>query len=203
MVSIPELSEVTLDSWYRFLMTLGSSELGPHVGPTSAAIVTSWPSFSDQARETAYQSLEYLICTTGISLKQYIAEIADISIIKQLGPLDKSLKTLRGTWTPEQELHRILKQMSSDNLTVATLALRGLIFFMLRGHKDYIRRITSAIHSIQALGKYLHLYFLQLAVIMARAQKVCISSHSSVSACWVPWTRTVARYHIMTLAWWL
>lgn len=155
MVSIPELSEVTLDSWYNFLTTLGSSELGPHVGPTSAAIVTSWPSFSDQARETAYQSLEYLICTMGTSLKQYIAEIVDISIIKQLGPLDKSLKTLRGTLTPEQELQRMLKQTSSDNLTVATLALRELISFMLRGHKDYIRRITSGDSFDPSIGQIL------------------------------------------------
>ncbi|KAF8961112.1 hypothetical protein BDZ97DRAFT_1664899 [Flammula alnicola] len=143
MVSIPELSEVTLESWYKFLTTLGSTELGPHIGPTSAAIVASWTLFSDHARDTAFQALEYIVCTMGINLQQYLSEIVDLSVIEELRPLDEKLKSMRSTSSSEEELQRILKQSSSDNLTVAMQALRELKSFMLKDHKEYIHRITS------------------------------------------------------------
>lgn len=143
MVSIPELSEVTLESWYKFLTTLRTAELGPHVGPTSAAIVASWTIFSEHARIVASQALEYIVCTLGPDLGQHLEEIVDLSVIEELEPLYFRLKTLRDTSSSEQELQRILNQSSSDNPTVTTQALRELKSFMMKDHKDYIRQITS------------------------------------------------------------
>jgi len=143
MVSIPELSEVTLESWYKFLTTLGTAELGPHVGPTSAAIVASWTIFSENARIAAFQALEYIVCTLGPDLRQHLEEIVDLSVIEELEPLYFRLKTLRGRSSSEQELQRILNQSSSDNPTVTMQALRELKSFMMKDHKDYIRQITS------------------------------------------------------------
>lgn len=155
MVGIPELSEATLESWYKFLTTLGSSELGPHLGPTSAAIVSAWSCFSTRARDTAFEALEYLICTMGISIEPYLSEIVDLSVIEELRPLDEKLRALRGILPPEKELQRILKQTMSDNLTVAGQALRELKSFMLYTHKDYIHRITSGDSFDPSIGQIL------------------------------------------------
>ena len=94
MVGIPELSDVALDSWYKFLTTPGSAELGPHLGPISAAVVTSWGCFSDHARDIAFQALEYLVCTMGFSIRPYLSEMVDLSVIQELQPLDEKLKEL-------------------------------------------------------------------------------------------------------------
>ncbi|KAF8165694.1 hypothetical protein B0H34DRAFT_690087 [Crassisporium funariophilum] len=143
MVNIPELSEVTMESWSQFLTTLGPQEIGPLIGPTSAAFVASWADFSERAREIAYQALQYIVCTMGKRLQQNLADIVDLSVIPDLHVLHEELKTLRGTSTPEEELQRILDQSASDNLTVATQSLGELKTFMLNRHKDYIREIAS------------------------------------------------------------
>jgi serine/threonine-protein kinase ATR len=143
MVSIPELSEVTMDSWYRFLYTLGPTELGPHIGPTSAAIVASWNAFSASTRNIAFQSLEHIVCSMGLQLKQYLGEIVDLSVIEELQPLATELKVLRGAVSPQDELDRILLQAASDNLTVATQTLQELRKFMSKDHSEYMRQISS------------------------------------------------------------
>ncbi|CAA7258548.1 unnamed protein product [Cyclocybe aegerita] len=143
MVTIPELSEVTLESWYKFLTTLAPTELGSHVGPTSAAFVMSWPAFSTHCRDIAVQTLEYILCTMGETLNLYLNDVVDLSVIDELHPLADQLKVLRGKSSPKEEVLRILKQSSSDNLAVAMQALRELKNFMMKDHKDFIRQITS------------------------------------------------------------
>ena len=143
MVSIPELSEVTLQSWYKFLTTLGSNDTGALIGPTSAAIVASWSTFSESGREIAYRALEGIVGTMRNRIQHHSADIVDLSVIPELEPLARQLKELRGTQTPQEELQRILDQSSSDNLTVAMQSLGELKSFMLKQHKDYIREVTS------------------------------------------------------------
>ncbi|KDR84098.1 hypothetical protein GALMADRAFT_219929 [Galerina marginata CBS 339.88] len=155
MVSIPELSEVTLESWHKFLITLGTTELGPHVGPTSAAIVTSWTIFSFRAREIAIHALEYIVCTMGGNLGQYLGEIVDLSAIDDLRPLHLQLARLRDASSPEEELERVLNQSASDNLTVAMQALRELKTFMRKDHNEYMRKITSGAMFDPKIGRIL------------------------------------------------
>ena len=143
MVSIPELSEVTLQSWYKFLTTLDSNDTGALIGPTSAAIVASWTTFTERGREIAYQALEGIVLTMGNRIQQHSADIVDLTVISELEPLAKQLKELRGAQTPQEELQRILDQSSSDNLTVAMQSLGELKTFMLKQHKNYIREVTS------------------------------------------------------------
>lgn len=143
MVGIPELSEVTLESWLKFFTTLGAPELGPHIGPTSAALVNSWPTLSSKARLTAFEVLEHVICNMGHALQQYLAEIVDLSVIEDFLPLHDQLQVLRGISSPAHELDRILNQSSSDNIAVATQALQELKTFMLTTQAEYIRTITS------------------------------------------------------------
>lgn len=144
MISIPELSETTLDSWYKFLITLRPAELGAHIGPTSAAIVAFWNILSLSARETARQALDYIIHVEDVSIRNYLREIVDLSIIKELQPLSVELKRLRGSTSPQEDLRRILEQSSSDNLTVVLQALQELKTFLMFGENGkYIQEITS------------------------------------------------------------
>jgi len=144
MVAIPELSQVTLESWYKFLTTLGCGELGAHIGPTSAAIVASWKTFSIQARTTAYQALEYIVTTEDAKVREYLRDVVDLSVIDQLKPLAEMLKKIRSSKSLKEELQRILEQSASDNSTVVIQALQELKSFLLQdGNSKYIQEITS------------------------------------------------------------
>jgi len=143
MVGIPELSEITLESWHKFLSTLGPSEIGPHVGPTSAAFVSLWLTFSPFARELAKKSLDYIIIDVGNQLGRYLDEVVDLSTIPELHLAHGRLKDLRGGWTPKETLQRILERTSSDNLTAAAQSLGELKSFMLTEHQDFIRDLAS------------------------------------------------------------
>lgn len=143
MVSIPELSEVTLESWHKFLITLGPSEIGPHVGPTSAAFVSSWPSFSPVARTLAVKSLEYIVIEIGDRPSQYLDDVVDLSEAPELSRVHERLQEVRGSWTPKEKLQRILDRSSSDNLTMAVQSLGELKDFMLNQHRGFVAELAS------------------------------------------------------------
>jgi len=52
MIGVLELSEVTLGSWHNFLTVLAPAEVGPHVGPTSAAFVGHGSPFPQRLSNT-------------------------------------------------------------------------------------------------------------------------------------------------------
>ncbi|TFK43883.1 hypothetical protein BDQ12DRAFT_199518 [Crucibulum laeve] len=142
MVSIRELSEVTLDSWHKFLTIFGPNEVGPHVGPTTAALLSSWPDFSPVGRELATKCLEYIVIDLGSKLDQHLNDVVDPAEIEELRHIRKRLKELRGNRTPRDELQRILERSTSDNLTVAVQSLQELRSFMLIKHQEFIREIA-------------------------------------------------------------
>jgi len=142
MVSVPELAQVTFSSWHHFLVTLGPSEMGSHIGPTSAAIVSAWPMLTEEAREIAKRLLEYVIVEVGPRLGKNLVEIVDLSSVPELVSLQKKLKKLRGSLGLDEELKRILDQSLNDNLAVATQALGELKGFMVKQHA-FIRKLAS------------------------------------------------------------
>ncbi|KAF8214176.1 hypothetical protein K438DRAFT_1902229 [Mycena galopus ATCC 62051] len=142
MIGIPELSEVTLQSWHIFLSTPAPQDIGPHVGPTSAAFVSSWSSFSPAGRELATKSLEYII-DLGAQLGGYLDEVIDLSSIPELDRARKRLKQLRASWSPKEELQKILDRAWSDNLTVAIQSLGELKNLMLKDRKDFVSGLAS------------------------------------------------------------
>ncbi|KAJ6560264.1 hypothetical protein B0H19DRAFT_1146990 [Mycena capillaripes] len=143
MIGIPELSEVTLQSWHTFLSTPAPQDIGPHVGPTSAAFVSSWSTFSPVGRELACKSLEYIIIGIGAQLGSYLDEVIDLSSIPELDRAKKRLKQLRASWSPKQELQKILDRAWSDNLTVAIQSLGELKNLMLKERKDFVSGLAS------------------------------------------------------------
>lgn len=142
-VGIPELSEATLESWHTFLITLGPTEIGPHIGPTTAAFLSCWPVLSLSARESVFKSLGYIIIDAGPRLAKDLDDVVDISSIPELRHLHERLHGLRISWTPRDHLQRILERAMSDNLTVAHLSLVELKTFMLADQKGFIHALAS------------------------------------------------------------
>ncbi|KAF5371168.1 hypothetical protein D9758_004152 [Tetrapyrgos nigripes] len=130
MSGITELSEATIDSWRQFLVTLGSSEIGPHIGPTSAAFVASWPLFTPAAREIAKDILDNIVAQVDPDAAHYIDNLADLSVIPELVETYRRLRELRGSLTPQERLSNILERASTNNIIMATQALHELKTFM-------------------------------------------------------------------------
>jgi serine/threonine-protein kinase ATR len=143
MVGIPELAEVTLESWHTFLSTLRPNDVGPHVGLTSATFVSLWAILSPSAKATVKRSLHYIIFEIGEQVGGQLDQVVDLSAIPELHQASERLKAIRSGWSPKEKLQRILKRSSSDNLTVAVQSLGELKSFMLSEHKDLIRELAS------------------------------------------------------------
>lgn len=141
-VNIPELSEAALESWHVFLAMLGPNEIGPHIGPTSAAFVSSWPTLSSGARALVLQSLEYIVMEVGSRLGSHLDDVVDLSTVPEMHHIHDRLKEFRKAWTPKDHLQRILDRSSSVNLSVAILSLGELKTFMLT-EQDFIRKLAS------------------------------------------------------------
>src|ERR1700722_16873841 len=142
MVIIPDLADVTLETWYTFLSTMFPGDIGPHVGPTTASIVSSWPAFTDTARDKARKCLDFIIFNAGPHLGKHLDEVADLAALPELHHTHESIAALRKAWTPKDKLQRILDRSSSDNLTVALQSLGELKHFML-AEESYIRALCS------------------------------------------------------------
>ncbi|KAF8638618.1 hypothetical protein AX17_002159 [Amanita inopinata Kibby_2008] len=143
MINIAELAEPTLESWHQFLSVLGAGELGPHVGPTSAAFVASWPSLSSHARKLADESLANIVLGLGEELGQQLDEIVDLSEIEDLKHIQLHIEQLRSSWTPRQKLQRILDRSLSDNLSVSIRSLTELKAFMFSEQRDFVNELAS------------------------------------------------------------
>ena len=143
MIIIPELSESTLDSWHQFLSVLGPAELGPHVGPTSAAFVASWPILNPRARDLASQILSNIILGLGTDLGEQLHKVADLSKIEDLRYIHNHIQELRRAWTPRQKLKRILEQCTSDNHMVSIASLTELKAFMLSEQRQLLVELAS------------------------------------------------------------
>ncbi|KAH9948812.1 hypothetical protein B0H21DRAFT_777700 [Amylocystis lapponica] len=142
MVVVPELSDVTLQSWLTFLSTLDTRDIGPHVGPTSASFVVYWSAFSHHGRDLARQCLESVI-QKGTQLGTYLDEFVSLESIPQLADANKQLMALRRKWKPQDTLQGILERLASESVTVALQALRELKAFLLSDNEKFVRTLAS------------------------------------------------------------
>ncbi|TFK72010.1 hypothetical protein BDN72DRAFT_869695 [Pluteus cervinus] len=157
MVGFSELAEVTLRSWYTFLTTLEKKEVGPHVGPTSAAFVASWPIFSEFARALAKKSLEFIIFEAAGKLGRHLDDIVDLSPISDLAMISDHLEDLRKEQNKDSrtQLLRILDRSSSNNLAVAVQFLAELKLSLSGRHHDIVRELASGDVFDPLIGKIL------------------------------------------------
>ncbi|KAH7931163.1 hypothetical protein BV22DRAFT_1052917 [Leucogyrophana mollusca] len=153
MFLIPELAEVTLATWYIFLSTLSISDVGPHIGPTSASIVSSWSTLSPAGRESAKTCLHYIIFEIGERSGAHLDEVVDLSAIPDFANEREKLKTCRRSWSPREKLEKILERSTSDNFTVALQSLGELKAFMLREEPSFIQSLASGDVFDSLIGK--------------------------------------------------
>ncbi|CAK5275112.1 unnamed protein product [Mycena citricolor] len=157
-LGVPELSDVTLDSWYTFFRTPEPHDVGPHVGPTSAAFVSAWSSLSATGRDLATRTLEYIVMNIGSQLGAYLDEVADLTP-PELDNVRVKLKEMRSEWSAREELQKILDRVWSDNLTMVAQSLKELKTFMLSDHKDFVTSLASGDVFDPLVGKILSALF--------------------------------------------
>ncbi|KAH7887463.1 hypothetical protein F5I97DRAFT_2009110, partial [Phlebopus sp. FC_14] len=143
MFLIPELSDVTLSTWYTFLVTLAAQDVGSHIGATAASLVSSWPSLSATGRETATRCINFIVFDLGDVSGEHLDEMVDLGNIPELLDAHNELKRRRATWEPRERLQKILERSTSDNFTVAFQSLEELKVFMLTTHAEFVRGLAS------------------------------------------------------------
>jgi serine/threonine-protein kinase ATR len=143
MVSVPELSEVTIEGWHKFLTTLGPAEFGPHLGATCAAFVSAWPNLSEQSRQIVCESLHHTFSQHAKELLKYLNEIVNLSVVAELRPLQDYITKLRGAVDPRDILYPILARCLNNNLTVATLSLSELRQFLQTDYRKYVPSLAT------------------------------------------------------------
>lgn len=142
MLTIPALAHETLFSWHTFITTLAFRDIGPYVGPTSAAFVAAWPDIGDSGRELVKQAFKYLILDNADAIGTSLDEIVRLDNIPDLAPYSTKLDGLRTSWSPTRQLENLLSRVKSDNIIVAELSLLELKQFMDR-NQQHILKLAS------------------------------------------------------------
>jgi serine/threonine-protein kinase ATR len=146
MFLVPELAEVTLSTWYTFLSTLNIEDVIPHIGTTSAAIVSAWSVLSLSTQESAKKCLRYVVFDVGSTVrndsKAYLDEVVDLGHIPELSEIHTQLQSAR-IWDPRAQLQKILDRCSSNNITVAQVALAELQNFMKNNQASLIQNLAA------------------------------------------------------------
>jgi serine/threonine-protein kinase ATR len=143
MVTVAELAEAAIESWFIFLSILNNADVGPYVGPTSAALVMSWPHLSTKARETAVHCIDHIVFSAGDQLGEYVNDIVDLRGVPEMMKARTRLLQLRPDTNPRELMQQLLERASSDNITVAIRALTELKMFMTDGYPDLIGELAS------------------------------------------------------------
>ncbi|EPQ58953.1 hypothetical protein GLOTRDRAFT_70000 [Gloeophyllum trabeum ATCC 11539] len=143
MLGIAEVSEATLDGWYKFLTTLSPEDVGPYVGPTTASFVALWPNFPESARIKARQCIDYIVLDLGKSLGKYLDDVIDMSSVPELEPLQEHVLDIRPECPPKEAFLRLLDRSSSDNVIVAMQAMKELKQYLMKAEDNFIREMSS------------------------------------------------------------
>ena len=137
------LTVASLQTWQAFFRTLSLGDLGQYVGPTTAALISAWPSLTPSGRDAAKGIFNYIFTDAFGEIGEFADEIADLASIPELKSYAKKLRSLRSGYTVTEQLEHILVRMASDNGTVVTQALEELRTFMLHSQPSYIANIAS------------------------------------------------------------
>ncbi|KAG2369791.1 hypothetical protein BDR07DRAFT_1447599 [Suillus spraguei] len=146
MFLVPELAEVTLSTWYTFLSTLNVEDVIPHIGTTSAAIVSAWSALSPSTQESAKKCLRHIVFDVGSTVrndaKANLDEVVDFGHIPELSAIYTQLQSVR-IWDPRAQLQKVLDRCSSNNITVVQVALFELKNFMKNNQASLIQDLAA------------------------------------------------------------
>ena len=139
-------------TWHTFLTELSTKDLGPHVGPTTAALVNIWPSLDEDGKDFAKLCIEYILNDAFTELGDYVEDIVDFSRIPELSESCTRIQALRESRSLKDRFNRVLDRVSSDNDTVVLQALKETRKYMLTTHADYVKDLASGDVFDPALG---------------------------------------------------
>ncbi|KAL5508165.1 hypothetical protein ACEPAH_5783 [Sanghuangporus vaninii] len=142
-IGLAPLSRAALLTWHSFTVTLSLKDLGPHVGPTTAALVHIWPSLGLEERELAKRTIDYILNDAFGELGEYVDDIVDFSSVPELQMRAHKLREARRSISIKDRLERVLERTYSDNNTVVIQALEELRTFMLMEQPDFVQSLAS------------------------------------------------------------
>jgi serine/threonine-protein kinase ATR len=156
-LGVPELSDVTLDSWFTFFKTLDSRDTLAHAGPTSASLVSHWHSLSPRGQEVAGSILRYLVLDVGNGVSpDSLNDVVNMSSIEALSDIQARLYSMRRGWSVEDKLHRLLERVSSDSLAVTLQALKE-VKSLLNEQRNFFQCLASGDFFDSLIGRTLRI----------------------------------------------
>jgi serine/threonine-protein kinase ATR len=153
-LSDPELATSALDSWYIFLQTLEPQDLGPHVGPSSAAMIGSWPHLSPAGRQLVHECLRLLVVGLGKDPGDHLDDMVDLQNLDELNEVHHKMLKRRRNFSEERRVVTMLNRASSDNSLVTLFALRELKWYMI-GHREYFQALATGDNFNPIVGRIL------------------------------------------------
>lgn len=132
---------ITLQTWQTFLSVLRFKDIVPHVGPTTAAFVTAWESFSTAERELAANIIHYCIVENAEFTGPVLDDIVDLESIPELHVPARKLRMARNKWSTVDQIKNLLRRASDENLTISIRALEELRALLLK--RDQITQFAS------------------------------------------------------------
>lgn len=165
-MQVKELMLPTLHSWHAFITKLEYSVVGPFIGQTAAALLSSWPRFGPNEKKVASRILSYIVMDSMSDLKASLLQ--DFPNLEELrGDIPAICDKLASIGSsaakrPEQKLQHILDRAANENSSICGQALAELKIFLNR-EKDYIQRITTGNTFDPVVGRIVHILFATVA----------------------------------------
>jgi serine/threonine-protein kinase ATR len=165
-MQVDDLMLPTLQSWHTFITKLRYSDVGPFIGQTAAAMLSSWSRFGEKEKEVARKMLRYIVMDSAADFKEHL--LLDFPNLEELrGELPEICDKLASIGSivgkkPEQRLQHILDRAANENSSICGQALAELKTFLQR-EKAYIQRITTGNTFDPVVGKIVHILFATVA----------------------------------------
>lgn len=157
-LEVDALAEAVIRTWLTCCASLSLQDIGPYVGPISAALVRRWNSLDSLSRELAGRILNYMTDPDQAEVGNYLDDIASLDACSDLAPLAERLKNLKARWSPLKTLEKILDRCVSENIIVASQALSELLSFM-TSQWELMRKYTSGDVFHPVIGKIARVLF--------------------------------------------
>ncbi|GAA5902167.1 hypothetical protein JCM6882_006719 [Rhodosporidiobolus microsporus] len=135
-LELPGLRLVALNAFDSFLRSLKFSDIGPFIGPITAAFVRLWPDLTEIERTAAKSTINYLVVENAASLSEHVKDVADLSGIEGLEQASSRLHRARATWSFDLSCGYLLDRIAGENDVVTLQALRELKFVLEKDTKS-------------------------------------------------------------------
>ncbi|GAA5831812.1 hypothetical protein JCM11251_003895 [Rhodosporidiobolus azoricus] len=162
-LELPGLRLVSLQAFDSFLRSLKFSDIGPFIGPITAAFVRLWPDLTEIERAEAKKTVNYLVVENADSLSEHVKDVADLRGIEGLEQASSRLQRARASWTFEESCGYLLNRIAGENDIVTLQALREL--------KAVLEEDTKSVQALSAGDSFDPFVGRTVAVLLSAAVK--------------------------------